>query len=92
MWVHPTKSQNSLQEVDAQPNTKLKWPYFGAKQIMAPKKGGKMGHFGAFFLDADVKNGGIALKLVERETRIGRPRPFVCFPFRAKSSEIELCR
>jgi len=22
---------------------------------MAPKKGGKMGHFGAFFLDADVK-------------------------------------
>ena len=48
-WVHPTKSQNSLQEVDAQPNTKLKWPYFGAKQIMAPKKGGKMGHFGAFF-------------------------------------------
>ena len=48
-WVHPTKSQNSLQEIDAQPNTKLKWPYFGAKQIMAPKKGGKMGHFGAFF-------------------------------------------
>ena len=57
--------------------------------MMAPKKGGKMGHFGAFFLDADVKNEGIA-QLFGCNTRV----VFAFLPFlsRPKRSKIELRR
>ena len=65
-WVHPTKSQNSLQEVDCKLKSGSKtahfdafWRLYGAKKKKAPKWrhfiGGGFGHFGGKTCDLDLK-------------------------------------